>query len=386
MRILHTSDWHVGRTLHGESLHAAHEAWFDHLEDLVRSERLDAVLVAGDIFDRAIPPLASMDLLSDALSRLAAHTRVILTPGNHDSAQRLGFASELLGDRLVVRSRVRGVGTPVELADAAGGTGALLYPLPYLDPEMTRRELGEEEAPVARSHEAVLTAAMARVNADLAARRQAAGRRVPAMVAAHAFVVGGEPSESERDLRVGGVETVPAGVFGTKADYLALGHLHGPQEVPAGIPARYAGSPVAFSFSERSHTKSSAIITLEEGREARHELIEAPVTRRLRQLRGPLEWVLTQDGQEDWVKVEVTDPVRPDHLRERIKERFPHALVTVHDPEGGVAELRGRVVTAASDPVAVMRDFVGEILGRPATEPEQAELTTSYEAAREAVA
>lgn len=384
MRILHTSDWHIGRTLHGASLHGAHEAWFDHLEELVRSEQIDAVLVAGDVFDRAIPPLASVDLLSDALARLAAHTRVILTPGNHDSAARLGFASELFGDRLVVRSRVGGVGTPVELPDSEGSPGALVYALPYLDPDLTRGALGGEEGPLARSHEAVIEAAMARINADVALRRGASAARVPVIVAAHAFVVGGEPSESERDLRVGGVESVPAGVFGSTADYLALGHLHGPQAV--GVNGRYAGSPIAFSFSERDHVKSSVIVTVREGGEASTELVEAPVQRRLRQLRGPLEWILTQDGADDWVKAEVTDSVRPEHLRERIRERFPHALVTIHDPEGGIAQMRGRVVTAASDPIEVMKDFVNETMGRPTTEAEALVLRDAYESVREVVA
>ena len=387
MRILHTSDWHVGRSLHGQSLHSAHEAWFDHLEELVRAERIDAVLVAGDVFDRAIPPVISVDLLSDALARLAAHTRIILTPGNHDSAQRLGFASELYADRLVVRSRVESVGVPVEIPDRDGGTGALIYALPYLDPEMTRGPLGGEQGPVERSHEAVLRAAMARVSADLTSRRAGAGARIPAVVAAHAFVVGGEASESERDLRVGGVETAPAGIFGEEADYLALGHLHGPQSVAADVPARYAGSPIAFSFSERDHKKSSVIVDLEPGQSARWELVDAPVVRGLTQLRGTMEWVLSQErGREDWVKIEVTDPVRPEHMRERLRERFSHALVTLHDPEGGVRQMRGRVVTAASDPVDVMRDFVADVMGRPASTAESTELLRAYEAAREDVA
>ncbi|WP_418605244.1 metallophosphoesterase family protein [Georgenia sp. SUBG003] len=118
MRILHTSDWHLGRTLHGVDLTDHHARFLDHLVELVRDERVDAVLVAGDVYDRAIPPVDSVELLSGTLARLTEHAHVVLTPGNHDSATRLGFGSAMFRDRLAVRSRISGVGEPVELPDA----------------------------------------------------------------------------------------------------------------------------------------------------------------------------------------------------------------------------------------------------------------------------
>lgn len=380
MRILHTSDWHVGRTLHGVSLQEAHERWFDHLVDVVREEAIDAVLVSGDVYDRAVPPVESVGLLSDTLARLCARTRVIVTPGNHDSATRLGFGSDLFADTLVVRAGVGGVGTPVAVGDEA-----LVYPLPYLDPDMTRRELAAGGEPLARSHEAVLTAAMDRVHADLARRRRAAGRRVPAVVMAHAFVTGGAESESERDIRVGGVGAVPADVFGAEVDYVALGHLHGPQQVRSRTTARYAGSPVAFSFSECDHSKSAVIVDLAEGRAPAVETVPAPVVRRLRQARGSLAHLLSgryDHYAHDWCKFEVTDPHRPERMRERLLERFPHAIVTLHTPEAANQPLALRRVTAASDPFEVLDSFVSAVTGSSPSDVESDVLRTAYEVAQ----
>lgn len=379
MRILHTSDWHVGRTLHGVSLQHAHERWFDHLVDVVREEAVDAVLVSGDVYDRAVPPVESVKLLSDALGRLCARTRVIVTPGNHDSATRLGFGSALWTDALVVRAGVGDVGRPVPVGDG------LVYPLPYLDPDMTRQELADDaDAPLARSHQAVLTAAMDRVRADLAQRRRASRHRVPAAVMAHAFVAGGAESESERDIRVGGVSAVPAEVFGDEVDYVALGHLHGPQTVRGRTLARYAGSPVAFSFSECGHRKSAVVVDLAAGRAPRVEEVAAPVVRRLRHGRGPLDHILSgryDHWASDWCKFEVTDPHRPAHMRERLLERFPHAVVTLHTPDADVRPLSAVRVTAASDPFEVLDSFVSAVTGSEPTPTESVALRSAYESA-----
>ena len=208
MRILHTSDWHLGRTFHGQVLDDAHAAYADHLLDLVTEERIDAVLVAGDVYDRGLPPAAAVTLLDETLRRLTERTRVILTPGNHDSAQRLGFAAELMQERLVIRARTRGLDRGIILPDAQGREAAVVHALPYLDPDAARetlppllaQRLGEHGAggggregdaedsdsgPAApprlpRSHEAVVSAALRLVAADLERRRAyvaRAGRR-----------------------------------------------------------------------------------------------------------------------------------------------------------------------------------------------------------------
>ncbi|HZK05426.1 MAG TPA: exonuclease SbcCD subunit D [Actinomycetaceae bacterium] len=387
MRILHTSDWHVGRNLHGMSLADAHAAYFDHLVDVVRSERIDAVLVSGDVYDRAVPPLESVQLLSDVLCRLCSLTRVVLTSGNHDSAVRLGFGAGMLRSELAIRSDPAEVGVPVELPGTDGNLGAIVYALPYLDPDLTRRRLAEGDEIPERSHLGVLGAAMRRVEADAAARRARAAERVPVIGMAHAFVVGGEVSDSERDLRVGGVGDVPVGVFGSELDYLALGHLHGPQAVRAnGLAARYSGSPIAFSFSERNHRKSSVIVDFT-GERVRTELVEAPVLRRLAEMRGPLDDVLSgkyDSAADAWVKVTVTDTHRPEYMRQRILDRFPHAIVTVHVPEAAPGAIQGMAM-ASADPHEVLEGFVTEATGEPPTVEETHVLQHAYEMAQGAV-
>lgn len=379
MRMLHTSDWHLGRTLHGVDLLDHQAAYLDHLVDVVRSEQVDAVVVAGDVYDRAIPPVEAVTLLSDTLARLAEHTTVVVTSGNHDSATRLGFGSALMRERVRLRTRVATLADPVEVGDA------LVYGLPYLDPDVCRAELAAvaaDGAPtlLARSHQAVTGAAMARVRADVARRT---GRRRRVVVAAHAFVVGGRASESERDIRVGGVDHVTADVF-AGADYVALGHLHGPQVVtgPAGTVLRYSGSPLAYSFSEQHHAKSSVLVDLA-GDEPVTSLVPAPVPRRLADVTGTLDALLGAAGEpyvDHWVRVTVTDAARPADLFRRVRQRFAHALVVQHRPERTTDEQdRAVLVTPAADPVAVAADFVAHVTGARPTDAELQVLRAAHE-------
>ncbi|CAN5216417.1 exonuclease SbcCD subunit D [soil metagenome] len=391
MRVLHTSDWHLGRTLHGVDLLDHQAAYLDHLVELTRSEGVGAVLVAGDVYDRAVPPVEAVVLLSETLTRLAEHATVVVTPGNHDSAARLGFGAAIMRDRIQVRTRVAGLAEPVVLADDAGDL--LVYALPYLDPDVVRRELsgnGDEDAapaPLPRSHEAVVGAAMTRVRRDLAARVDAAARsgrpRPRAVVMAHAFVVGGEPSESERDIRVGGVDHVPAGVF-AGIDYVALGHLHGPQRVGGGEGSalRYSGSPLAYSFSEQHHRKSTVLLDLGSGT-VEPELVPAPVPRRLADVTGTLDDLVGAAGEpylDDWLRVTVTDAHRPADLYRRVKERFAHALVIQHRPPKRASDRAGAtVVTPANDPLVVAAEFVVHVTGAEPTDAELAVLRRAYE-------
>lgn len=395
MRILHTSDWHVGRTLHGVDLSSAHAAYFDHLVETVRRERVAAVLVAGDVYDRALPSVESVELFEDVLLRLTALTRVVITPGNHDSATRLGFGSALFRDRLSIRSKPLDGWRPVVIPDVSGDGSVWIYGVPYLDPDTTRHALGETDEsgvrqPVARSHEAVTTAVMHRVRRDLAERRHGSGRRVPAVLMAHGFVVGGLACDSERDLRVGGVDSVPHAVFGGDGealDYVALGHLHGPQRVgPEDGPGprlRYSGSPVAFSFSEMHHRKSSTLVAFgDDGAVVSTELVEAPVTRPLSEVRGDLTDVLGtrfQSQRCDWVRVVVTGDHRPNDLVTTVKRAFPHALEVHFEVNGGVGRLSGPR-RAVADPLQVIGEFVEQVSKQPADEREQLVLQRAYEA------
>jgi DNA repair protein SbcD/Mre11 len=374
MRLLHTSDWHLGRTLHGVDLLDHQAAFLAHLVDVVRSEQVDAVVVAGDVYDRAIPPVEAVTLLSETLAQLAEHTTVVVTSGNHDSATRLGFGSALMRERVRLRTRVATMAQPVAVGD-----DVLVYGLPYLDPDSVRHALVDEAGDVpARSHEAVTRAAMGRIRADLAGR----ARPHRSVVAAHAFVIGGAASESERDIRVGGVDHVPAGVF-AGVDYVALGHLHGPQRVsgPDGTALRYSGSPLAYSFSEQHHAKSSVLVDLS-GDDVTTELVAAPVPRRLADVTGTLDELLGAAGEphvDAWTRVTVTDARRPSDLYRRVRDRFPHALVVQHRADVSAPTSRAVAVTAAHDPVAVGADFVRHVTGLDPTADELAVLRAAYE-------
>src|SRR6478752_9967246 len=277
MRILHTSDWHLGRSFHREGMLEHQAAYVDHLLDVVDRERVDLVAVAGDIYDRALPHVDAVRLADDALARLAAsRAQVVLTSGNHDSAQRLGFSSRLIDAAGVfIRTDAAGVGAPVLLGDEHGAVA--VYGIPYLDPDTLR----EPWRLPARSHEAALDEAMRRVRADLGGRRK--GTR--SVVLAHAFVAGAQPSESERDISVGGVSLVPTSTF-SGVSYTALGHLHGRHTLADGV--RYSGSPLAYSFSEADQRKGSWLVELGRDGLASAEFVDAPVPRRLARLRGTL--------------------------------------------------------------------------------------------------
>src|SRR6478735_764369 len=218
-----------------------HQATFvDHLVEVIEAERVDLVVVAGDIYDRALPHVDAVRLADETFARLAAsRARVVLTSGNHDSAQRLGFGARLIDAAGVfLRTDASTVGTPVLLDDDHGPVA--VHGLPYLDPQALHEPWGL----AARTHEAVLTEAMRRVRADLATRP------MRSVVLAHAFVAGGVASESERDISVGGISVVPTSLF-DGISYTALGHLHG--RAALGETLRYSGSPLAYSFSEVSH-------------------------------------------------------------------------------------------------------------------------------------
>ncbi|MQS15109.1 exonuclease SbcCD subunit D [Streptomyces kaniharaensis] len=326
MRLLHTSDWHLGRSFHRESLHDAQRAFLDHLVAVVEEEHADAVLVAGDVYDRALPGLDAVALFDDVLHRLAGlGVPTVFISGNHDSARRLGVGAGLIGQAGIhLRTDPGECAVPVLLADEHGPVA--VYGLPYLEPTLVRERFGLERG----GHAAVLGAAMERVREDLAARP--AGTR--AVVLAHAFVTGGAPSDSERDIAVGGVASVPASVF-DGVHYAALGHLHGCQTLAPHL--RYSGSPLAYSFSEVNQRKTMWLVDLAADGSVAAERVDCPQPRALATLRDKLDTLLTDEKyapfEHSWVQVTLTDAARPSEPMERLRRRFPHTLQLLFDPE-----------------------------------------------------
>lgn len=373
MKLLHTSDWHVGRTLHGVDLSKDHEHFFRELIELVRREKIDAVLVAGDVYDRAVPNIDSIEILEDALAELCSLTKVILTPGNHDSAVRLGQNERFLTDRLVIRSKLEDIGEPVFVEK--GKERVAVYPLPYIRVDEGRRFFASdpqnEETWLERSHEAVVGAALGKVHENLAELRQD-NPHLPAVVMAHLFAVGGEGSESERDITVGGVDSVPYEVFSTlggsdpkgkcPVNYFALGHLHGPQEIPgpAECVLRYSGSPIAFSFSEAEHEKSVTILDIEDG-EVSLRTVPTPVRRRLVTITDTIEAI--EGGDYDqfhdyYASVSVTGETHPTDMKQRVLKVLPYTITCLFVPDArpDLSEI-APVVVSSSDPKEICEEF-----------------------------
>lgn len=367
MRLLHTSDWHLGRTFHREDLLAAQAAFVDHLVETVRAERVDCVLVSGDVYDRALPPVDAVRLCDEALRRLAEHTRVVAIAGNHDSARRLGFGAGLMDAAGVhVRTVADRVGEPVMV------DGVAVYGIPYLEPELVRApwELPE------RSHAAALGAAMSRI--------RAAHGGGPSVVLAHAFVTGGEASDSERDISVGGAAHVPAGVF-DGIDYVALGHLHGRQRITDRV--RYCGSPLAYSFSEERHVKGSWLVDLRGTGALTAEFVPAPVPRRLGRLRGRLDDLLGDPEHErlrdHWLHVTLTDAQRPAGAMERLRARFPHALALAFEPETAAHPDRTWAErTRRRTELEIAAGFLAEMSGAGPVAAERRLLAEAFESCR----
>ena len=233
-----------------------------------------------------------------------------------------------------------------------------------------------------RSHQAVVGAACDRIRADLAHR---VGLR--SVVLAHAFVAGAEPSDSERSIMVGGVDRVAGTVF-HGIDYAALGHLHGPQ-APAcaeGSIVRYSGSPLRYSFSEQDQTKVALLVDVPASGPVTVTPVEIPQPRPMMTLRGRLDELLESPehvaAESCWVRVTVTDRVRPDSLMDRVRSRFPHALQVFHAPEAAVDLGRGgTTVVSERDPRELGSDFITYVTKVAASDGEVDIFAAGYESA-----
>lgn len=387
MRILHTSDWHLGRTLHGVSLATAQQQAVDAIIELAIGRSVDVVVVAGDVFDRAVPPIEALRLLNEAILRLDdAGIITIMTAGNHDSGERLATYAGVLRDTVHLVGGLDKVGSSIELADEYGTVH--FYALPYLEPDFARVSLGEGEV-IERSHSAVMAAALDRI-----ARNRALDSGARAVLIGHAFVadveVAAQTSESERDLTVGGVAIVPATLLADHGfDYVALGHLHRPQRVNSGESIiRYSGSLLRYSFSEADHTKSCVLVELEgPGTSPTVELVPIPQPRGMLRLRGMIDDLLSDahaSAREDFVELTITDPLYPDRMHARLDAVFPYALRKEHVPEGRVFDSASAPVrTQGRQPVDVMVEFLSRMSGEPVGDDEVEIVREAFEAVRD---
>ena len=329
MKLLHTSDWHLGRLFHGVHLTEDQAHLLDQIVEIARQEKPDAVLVAGDVYDRAVPPPDAVRLLDDVLSRLVLGLQVpvIVIAGHHDSPQRMGFGARLLsGARLHVAGPVAAEVAPVVLADRDGAVH--VYPLPYADPAEVRGALSD---PALDTHQLAMQAQVQRIRA-----RHPEGVR--SVLVAHAFVAGGLESESERPLSIGGVDRVERETL-ESFSYVALGHLHRPQSASA--RARYSGSLMKYSFAEAAGTRSVNLVQLDGAGACHVEAIELRPRRDVRMVRGTLAELLQGPRTDDYLEVTLTDRGPVLDAMGRLREVYPNVLhhrrAELEAPAGGSA-------------------------------------------------
>jgi len=331
MRILHTSDWHIGRSFHGHSTTAHLEHVLEALVTVVVDQQVDVVVVAGDVFDSATPAAENFDVLTRVLAKLrATGTRVVMTSGNHDSATRLGFQSgfaELAGIHIITRHEQAIM--PVTIDDEHGPVH--FYGIPYLEPSMLRHRYPDATL---RTHTDALAFTMDSIRTDLASR---GGRSV---VISHCFAadvadVSGDLAQDsgERDITAGGLDVVPLSTF-DGPDYVALGHIHGRARLSD--RARYSGAPLHYSFSEAAKPRGGWLVSIDASGLSSVDWVDLPVPRRLTVLTGELESLLEDAAhagyEQDWIAAILTDRVRPMDGMRRLQTRFPFAAMLDHRP------------------------------------------------------
>lgn len=370
MRFLHTSDWHLGRRLYEASLAADQAHVLDQIFAMCRDERVDALVIAGDLFDRAVPPVDALALMGEFFERIVRDLDVpiIAISGNHDSPDRLGF-----GAKVLARGRVHlltAFGRRAEPVVVESRRRKLhFYGLPFLEPEVARTGLADDSL---TTHDAAIHAALAAVQADRAARGAA-----EAVLVAHLFAAGGRESpDSERPLVLGGAAQVSLPVLAEgRWSYVALGHLHQAQPVGERNDIRYSGAPLATSFGEAGAQKSASLVEIVCGRAAVRELPLSPL-RPLVKIAGPFEELLVSPehahAEDAYVQATYTDGYVLDATA-RLRRRFPHLLQAL--PAASVPTTlvpRAASVPRALDEGELLQGFWQHVEGE-AADPELAE-------------
>jgi exonuclease SbcD len=367
MRFIHTGDWHLGKTLREWRLIEDQRYALERLVELAEERRPDAVVVAGDVYDRAIPPVEAVEVLDWVLTELTRRLRlpVVVIAGNHDSPVRLQCLSGLLTKvDLHVVGEV-GASPQSVVVTGADGVEVVFWPLAYTGPEAARQQLGRTDI---ATHEAALAAQLELVRE----RMDPAARHV---VVAHAFVTGATTSESERPLSVGGSGEVARTVF-DGFDYVALGHLHRPQQV--GERVRYAGSLLKYSFDEASHVKSVSVVDIGADGAVEVEQVQLDVLHDLARIRGTFEEVRSRpdagDFADRYLEVVLTDDEVVFDPVDKLRLVYPNILWLRR--EGASPELADPPPAPLDeeDVRGLFAAFFLDVTGEPLTEAQRVEV------------
>lgn len=368
MKFLHLSDLHLGRRLCEVDLYEDQRHILNQCLVMATEHGVDGVLVAGDVYDRSVPTVGAVALLDEFLTGLCrAKIPVYLISGNHDSADRLGFGSQLLAAGGVHLAAVFSGGLEHYVLEDAFGP-VHLWALPFIRPSQVRAALPEETI---ESYTDAVAALIRAAGPDFSARN---------LIMAHQFVTSGGKSPETCDsetLNLGTLDNVDAAVF-EGFDYVALGHIHGPQQVGA-EHIRYCGSPLAYSVSEVRHRKAAVLVELGEKRDVRWQPLPFAPLRPLRRVQGPLEELIdsAEPGCTDFVHAVLTDRQIPPNAAARMRSVYPNLVkleLAPQIPTGrSEAQLRARQLQRAGllDQFA---DFYRTVHGQPLSEEERAVL------------
>ncbi|MEY4373408.1 MAG: nuclease SbcCD subunit [Actinomycetota bacterium] len=395
MRILHTSDWHLGISLGTVSLLEHQADYVDWLVDTVRRERIDLVVIAGDLFDRAIAPKEAVVLFKEALDRLLnTGARVAAITGNHDGADRVANYGGLLdGSGVLIRGGYQAIGEVTTLHFADGPLDLVM--LPYLDPQAdpdvaadgndddsTEARSGELDARVERllaaTHESVLHTAIAAAAGNLRSTRSVA--------VSHAFVAGGSTTDSERRLTVGGTGTVDVSLY-DPFTYTALGHLHRPQAVGDAGRVRYSGTPMSYSFSEE-HPKSVTVVNMGADGSFALEHLDVPVGRAVLTVEGTMDDLLKRKPsvaeREAFVRAIITDRAVVLDAKKRLSTVYPNVLEVELQPEGVPQRVDiSRAQTGSVSAIDSTEAFWQAVIGQSPNEAERSLLQRAVASAEE---
>ena len=360
MLFLHTSDWHLGATGGERELLEDQRFFIDEICQVVRERRVDAVLLAGDVYDRAVASASAIGLYDDAMDRLCRElgVPVLVIAGNHDGPERLASCGSLLD-----RAGLHVLGAAQREPKVVSFPEAEVFLLPWITEEKVKSLYPEEREKIQSLPDAY------RVALDRMRERFTPGKKH--IVLAHAFITDAETSTSDRAAVIGTAAQVPASVF-DGFDYVALGHIHKPQNVNAHV--RYSGTPMAYSFGKEERQEKS--VTLLDTKTMEQEIVPLMPLHRWTTLEGPYETLLAGEYPEEtkngYVRLNVTDSAVGLEMLSQLREQYPNALVIAGKAYNGddtsITMTMEQLEQLESDPQEVFRSFCREEMNQEATD------------------
>ena len=364
MKLIHLSDLHLGKRVNECSMLEDQQYILGEILNIIDSEAPDAVLIAGDVYDKSVPSAEAVTLLDDFLVQLASRrVQTCLISGNHDSAERLSFGGRLMDAAGIHIAPVYdGSLTPLTLSDEHGPVD--IYLLPFLKPVQVRRFFPDEDI---ESYTDAMAAVLRAANVDTARRN---------VLVAHQFVAGAVPCESE-ELSVGGTDNVAVCVF-DDFDYVALGHIHGPQKIGRET-VRYCGTPLKYSFSEVGHKKSVTVVELAEKGSVAIRTVPLVPKRDMSELRGAYNELMLRENYEgkpfrnDYLRITLTDEEDIPNAVNNLRTVYPYIMRLDYDNRRTRTEshVDGAEQVERKRPLTLFEEFYESQNGQPMSEEQR---------------